>query len=184
MYSFIGLGNPGNQYADTKHNAGFWVIDELCKRWNINLLPGDDEYVFAENKSKKIVLIKPSTGMNNSGIIIKSLVKKWNLKLENLHIIFDDVDLPLGKIRIKPSVGDGCHKGIESIIYRLGTNKFPRIRIGIASGKNLRPSEKYVLKSFGKKDQLMANEIIVRTSDAVESIVYNGLSKTMNRYNA
>ena len=76
MYSFIGLGNPGNQYADTKHNAGFWVIDELCKRWNINLLPGDDEYVFAENKSKKIVLIKPSTGMNNSGIIIKSLIKK------------------------------------------------------------------------------------------------------------
>ena len=184
MYSFIGLGNPGNHYTDTKHNAGYWVIDELCKRWNINLLPGDDEYVFAENKSKKIVLIKPSTGMNNSGIIIKSLIKKWNLKLENLHIFFDDVDLPLGKIRIKPSGGDGCHKGIESIIYRLGTNKFPRIRIGIASGKNLRPSEKYVLKNFGKKDQLIANEVIVRTSDAVESIVYNGLSKTMNRYNA
>ena len=184
MYSFIGLGNTGNHYALTKHNAGFWVIDELCKRWNVKMLPGEGEYVFAENKTKEIVLIKPSTGMNNSGIIIKSLIKKWNLELENLYIIFDDVDLPLGKIRIKPSGGDGCHKGMESIIYCLGTNKFPRIRFGIASGKNLRPSEKYVLKNFREKDQVLANEVIIRTSDAVESIVSNGLSKTMNQYNA
>ena len=75
MYSFIGLGNPGNHYAQTKHNAGFWVIDELCRRWKMNLLPGNGEYVFAENSRKKIVLIKPSTGMNNSGLIIKSLIK-------------------------------------------------------------------------------------------------------------
>ena len=184
MYSFIGLGNTGNHYALTKHNAGFWVIDELCKRLNVKMLPGEGEYVFAENKTKEIVLIKPSTGMNNSGIIIKSLIKKWNLELENLYVIFDDVDLPLGKIRIKPSGGDGCHKGMESIIYRLGTNKFPRIRFGIASGKNLRPSEKYVLKNFRENDQVLANEVILRTSDAVESIVNNGLSKTMNQYNA
>ena len=184
MYSFVGLGNPGSHYVHTKHNAGFWVIDELCKRWKMDLLPGNGEYVFAENIDKKIALVKPSTGMNNSGIIIKSLIEKWNLKLENLYIIFDDVDLPLGKIRIKPSGGDGCHKGMESIIYRLGTNKFPRIRFGIASGKNLRPSEKYVLKNFGKKEQIVANEVVVKTSDAIESIIYNGLSKTMNQYNA
>ena len=150
----------------------------------MNLLPGNGEYVFAEDSRKKIVLIKPSTGMNNSGLIIKSLIKKWNISLENLYIIFDDVDLPLGKIRIKPSGGDGCHKGMESIIYRLGTNKFPRIRFGIASGKNLRPSEKYVLKNFGKKDQIIANEVIVKASDAVESILHNGLNKTMNHFNA
>ena len=107
MYSFIGLGNPGSHYAQTKHNAGFWVIDELCKRWKMDLLPGDGQYLFAENTEKKIVLIKPLTGMNNSGMIIKSLIAKWNLKLENLFIIFDDVDLPLCKIRIKPSGGDG-----------------------------------------------------------------------------
>tara|TARA_B100001287_G_scaffold165395_1_gene138968 strand:- start:707 stop:1261 length:555 start_codon:yes stop_codon:yes gene_type:complete len=184
MHSFIGLGNPGNHFAQTKHNAGFWVIDELCRRWNTNLRPGKGEYVFAENTKEKIVLVKPTTGMNNSGLIIKSLVKKWNIKLENLYIIFDDVDLPLGKIRIKPSGGDGCHKGMESIIYRLGTNKFPRIRFGIASGKNLRPSEKYVLKNFSKKDQVIANESIVNTSDAVESIIHKGLNRTMNQFNA
>ena len=183
MYSFIGLGNPGNHYAQTKHNAGFWVIDELCKRWKMDLIPGDGQYLFAENFDKKIVLVKPSTGMNNSGIIIKSLIEKWDLKLENLYIIFDDVDLPLGKIRIKPSGGDGCHKGMESIIYRLGTDNFPRIRFGIASGNNLRPSEKYVLKNFRSEDQTVANEVIVKTSDAIESILHNGLSKTMNQYN-
>ena len=122
--------------------------------------------------------------MNNSGMIIKSLIAKWNLKLENLFIVFDDVDLPLGKIRIKPSGGDGCHKGMESIIYRLGTNSFPRIRFGIASGTNLRPSEKYVLKDFRKEDQIVANEVIVKISDAIESIIQDGLSKTMNQYNA
>ena len=121
---------------------------------------------------------------SNSGMIIKSLIAKWNLKLENLFIIFDDVDLPLGKIRIKPSGGDGCHKGMESIIYRLGTNSFPRIRFGIASGTNLRPAEKYVLKNFRKEDQIVANEVIVKISDAIESIIQDGLSKTMNQYNA
>ena len=122
--------------------------------------------------------------MNNRGMIIKSLIAKWNLKLENLFIVFDDVDLPLGKIRIKPSGGDGCHKGMESIIYRLGTNSFPRIRFGIASGTNLRPAEKYVLKNFRKEDQIVANEVIVKISDAIESIIQDGLSKTMNQYNA
>ena len=160
------------------------MIDELCKRWKMDLMPGDGQYLFAENFDKKIVLVKPSTGMNNSGIIIKSLIEKWDLKLENLYIIFDDVDLPLGKIRIKPSGGDGCHKGMESIIYRLGTDNFPRIRFGIASGNNLRPSEKYVLKNFRSEDQTVANEVIVKASDAIESILHNGLSKTMNQYNA
>ena len=162
----------------------FWVIDELCKRWKMDLMPGDGQYLFAENFDKKIVLVKPSTGMNNSGIIINSLIEKWDLKLENLYIIFDDVDLPLGKIRIKPSGGDGCHKGMESIIYRLGTDNFPRIRFGIASGNNLRPSEKYVLKNFRSEDQTVANEVIIKISDAIESILHNGLSKTMNQYNA
>ena len=101
-----------------------------------------------------------------------------------IFIIFDDVDLPLGKIRIKPSGGDGCHKGMESIIYRLGTNNFPRIRFGIASGTNLRPSEKYVLKNFRKEDRIVANEVIVKISDSIESIIHKGLSKTMNQYNA
>ena len=101
-----------------------------------------------------------------------------------MFVIFDDVDLPLGRLRIRPSGGDGCHRGMESIIYRLGNNKFPRIRFGIAAGKNLRPAEEYVLKNFRRKDQVLADEVIVKAADAVESIINNGLNKTMNQYNA
>ena len=183
MIALIGLGNVGEKFKDTKHNAGFWVVDEMANRHNVSFKPAQGDYVIA-SKPDKFFLIKPTTGMNRSGIAVKEIMDSKNMLINQIYIIFDDVDLPLGKIRIKPSGGDGCHKGMESIIYRLGTNKFPRIRFGIASGKNLRPSEKYVLKNFRENDQVLANEVIVRTSDAVESIVNNGLSKTMNQYNA
>ena len=184
MISFVGLGNPGDKYQNTKHNAGFWVLDELSRRWKTVFKPGTGEYFFVENKTQNILLIKPSTGMNSSGIAVKDIIKKWKINLSDLHIIFDDVDLPLGKIRLRPKGGDGCHRGMESVIYHLGNNQFPRIRFGIATNDRLRPAEKYVLKSFNKKDQLLANEMIVKAADAAESIIFNGMAKTMNQYNA
>ena len=90
----------------------------------------------------------------------------------------------MGKIRIRPKGGDGCHRGMESVICHIGNNGFPRIRFGIATGDKLRPAENYVLKSFNKKNQILANEMIVKTADAVESIIHNGMSKTMNLFNA
>ena len=184
MISFIGLGNPGDKYQNTKHNAGFWVLDELSRRWKTTFRPGNGEYFFVENKTQNILLIKPSTGMNSSGIAVKDIINKWKINLSDLHIIFDDVDLPLGKLRLRLKGGDGCHRGMESIIYHLGNNQFPRIRFGIATNDRLRPAEKYVLKSFNKKDQLLANEMIVKAADAAESIIFNGMAKTMNQYNA
>ena len=184
MIAFVGLGNPGNQYSDTKHNAGFWVADELAHRWKINFQPGKGEYLFAEDSKRKVLLVKPTTGMNRSGIAMKDVVKNQDVNLIGLHAIVDDVDLPLGKIRIRPKGGDGCHKGMESIIYHLGNTQFPRIRFGIATDENLRPSEKYVLKSFRKKDQILADEMEKKAADAVESIIHKGLSITMNKFNS
>ena len=184
MYSFLGLGNPGNNYAQTKHNAGFWVLDELSKRWKIDFKPGDGDYVYAEKNGSDVVLIKPTTGMNRSGNVLNIIMKRWKINFKNLYVVFDDIDLPLGRLRIRPSGGDGCHKGMESIIYSLGSNQFPRIRFGIASGSHLKPAEDYVLKNFNKKDQVVANELIVKTADAVESIISVGLDKTMNQFNA
>ncbi len=183
MIAFIGLGNVGSQYANTKHNAGFWVIDEWTKRHKIVFKPGKDDYLFSEHKKNKIILIKPTTGMNKSGIAVKAVMKKWNLKISDLFIIFDDVDLPLGTIRIKPKGGDGCHRGLENIIYNLNTNGFSRIKFGIGTDENMRPAEKYVLRPFKIEKSLIVNQAINRAVDALDSLFLNGLSYTMNYFN-
>ena len=184
MLTFIGLGNIGYEYKRTKHNAGFWVVDEFARRKNLVFNPGEGEYVFTKPKSKEVLLIKPTTGMNRSGIAVKSIVEKWNLVSSDIHIIIDDVDLPLGAIRVRPKGGDGCHKGLENIIYQLQTKKFPRIRLGIADGDYTRPSEKYVLKPFDKNKSSEIEIMINRGADAIQHIITMGLSDTMNRFNA
>ena len=183
MFVFVGLGNIGDEYSSTKHNAGFWVVNELAKRMNIAFKPGKGDYVYAEDRNKGIVLVKPTTGMNRSGLATRQVVDKWNIDLENLHLIVDDVDLQLGTLRIRPRGGDGCHRGMESVIYQLNDNKFARIRFGIKADDHKRPAEKYVLKPFLKQDQELAEEMVQRTADAVFSIINNGLNKTMSEFN-
>ena len=180
---FVGLGNIGDEYASTKHNAGFWVVNELAKRMNITFKPGKGDYVYAENRNKEILLVKPTTNMNRSGLAIRQIIDRWNVELEHLYIIIDDVDLDLGTIRIRPGGGDGCHRGMESVIYQLNDNKFPRIRFGIKADNHERPAEKYVLKPFRKQDQPLAEEMVEKTVDAVFSILNSGLNKTMNEFN-
>ena len=183
MIVFIGLGNPGDEYYNTKHNAGFWIIDELAKRWTCNFNAGKGNYVFSKKETKDVMLMKPTTGMNNSGIALKHFVGLFNINLNNLFVCVDDVDLPLGRIRIRPKGGDGCHRGLESIIYHLGNTKFPRLRFGVASQDYKRPSEKYVLKPFKKNDQNFSKEMVQIAADAAESLLNAGLDKTMNQYN-
>ena len=150
MIAFIGLGNSGSRYQKTKHNAGFWVIDKWAERHNLHFKPGKGEYLFAQSKEYEVILVKPISGMNNSGVAVKEIMRNWSLNNSDLHLIIDDVDLPLGKIRVKPKGGDGCHRGMESIIYQNRDKNFPRIRFGIAVGSKLRPSEQYVLRDFKK----------------------------------
>jgi PTH1 family peptidyl-tRNA hydrolase len=183
MVVFIGLGNIGDEYSSTKHNAGFWVVNELAKRMNILFKPGKGDYVYAEDRNKDIILLKPTTGMNRSGLAVRQLLDKWNIDLENLYLIVDDVDLNLGTLRIRPRGGDGCHRGMESVIYQLRDDQFPRIRFGIKAGDHKRPAEKYVLKSFRKKDQQFAEEMVQLAADAAMSILNSGINATMNKFN-
>ncbi|MCK4903118.1 MAG: aminoacyl-tRNA hydrolase [Candidatus Marinimicrobia bacterium] len=180
---FVGLGNIGDEYSSTKHNAGFWVVNELAKRMNIAFKPGKGDYVYAEDRNKDIILIKPTTGMNRSGLAVRHVLDLWNVELENLYLIVDDVDLNLGTLRIRPRGGDGCHRGMESVIYQLSANQFPRIRFGIKAGDHKRPAEKYVLKSFRKQDQQFAEEMVQQAADAAMSILNNGINATMNKFN-
>ena len=183
MIAFIGLGNPGDKYADTKHNAGFWILDEMANRYKIPFKPGKGDYVVA-SKPNKFLLFKPTTGMNNSGHAVQDISDSWNLIAKEICIILDDVDLRLGSLRIKPKGGDGSHRGLESIIYSLNTNQFPRLRFGIGTDEKMRPSENYVLKPFNKKDQKTSVEAVKKAADALDSILFNGLEKTMNTVNS
>ena len=185
MIAFIGLGNIGNEYAKTKHNAGFWSIDEFAIRNNLSFKPGRGSFVFSRFKSKQVVLAKPTAGMNKSGIAVKEIMDYWDILNSEIVVIIDDVDLPLGKIRIRPKGGDGCHRGLENIIYQIGTGEFVRMRLGIAEpSKETRPSEKYVLKPFHKDNQKEVDLMIQQSVDAMEYLLVNGLNQTMSKYNS
>ena len=183
MIAFVGLGNPGNKYADTKHNAGFWILDEMASRYKISFKPGKGDYVVAI-KPNKFLLFKPTTGMNNSGKAVQDISNSWNLITKDICIILDDVDLPLDVIRIRPRGGEGSHRGLESIIYSLNTNEFPRLRFGIGTDEKMRPAENYVLKPFNSNDQKTSARAVKKAADALDSIIFNGLDKTMNIFNS
>ena len=182
-FAFIGLGNPGGEYAFTKHNAGFWILDEMASRYKLSFKPGKGEYVIA-SKSDRFLLFKPTTGMNNSGRAVREISDSWDLLAKEMLIIIDDVDLPLGSLRIKPKGGDGSHRGLESVIYSLNTNEFPRLRFGIGTDEEMRPAEKYVLKPFHRDDQITALETVKTAADALDSILFNGIERTMNQVNS
>ncbi len=183
IQALIGLGNPGPQYAHTKHNAGYWVVDELAKRWKGSFQAGTGDYVYAEFPRRHLLLAKPTPGMNASGTAVKAIMERWDVELSNLVVILDDVDLPLGTLRIRPHGGDGCHRGMESVIYHLQDDRFPRLRFGIATDENTRPAEHYVLKPFRKQDRDLADEMVSVAADAAETIVFQGLNKAMNLFN-
>tara|TARA_B100000678_G_scaffold205585_1_gene173224 strand:+ start:60 stop:614 length:555 start_codon:yes stop_codon:yes gene_type:complete len=183
MIAIIGLGNPGDKYANTKHNAGFWVVDQLAKRWKISFHPGKGEYVFAQYNRREILIVKPTTGMNQSGTTVKDVVTTWHLLPSDIYVVVDDVDLPLGSIRIRPKGGDGCHRGMKNVIYHLQSDQFSRVRFGIGTDENMRPAEKYVLKPFKADDEPLALEMVNQSADALESIFTRGLNRTMNQFN-
>tara|TARA_Y100001970_G_C14177069_1_gene827604 strand:- start:480 stop:1076 length:597 start_codon:yes stop_codon:yes gene_type:complete len=184
VYAFIGLGNFGEDYSQTKHNFGFWIVNEFVSRKKISFKPGKGDFIFAESSNnQEFLVVKPTSGMNRSGFPIKEVQKQWNLSFSDIHIIVDDVDLGLGTIRIRPRGGDGCHRGLESIIYHLGSTEFPRVRIGIATDEPMRPAENYVLKPFHKHYKSLVEKMINVGTNSLEEILANGLDQAMNKYN-
>ena len=176
----VGLGNPGSQYSNTKHNFGYWVINSIINNKNLSFKSGYGEYVYS--KDGEVIFSKPTTNMNNSGLAIKGLCHHYND--ENLLIVYDDIDLPLGMIRFRADGGSGGHKGIESIIYQLRTENFPRLKLGIAIKEiSMRPSEKYVLKPFPRKYEPLIHETLDLAVDAIEFFMGHGIENAMNKFN-
>ncbi len=182
MKIIIGLGNPGDNYRLTKHNFGFWIIDELVKQRSLKYKAGKGEYVFA--KDEQYMFIKPTTFVNNSGLAIKQLLNYFdNIDSNDLIIIYDDLDIELGNIRFKSKGSDGGHNGVKSIIYHLNSDTFDRLKIGIATPAKMRPSEVYVLKPFPKKYTQIVNEVIINAVDGVNFYLKSGIVESMNNFN-
>lgn len=179
--AIFGLGNPGLTYSKTKHNFGAWSIDSYAIKKKTNFKSGKGDYFFAKDGNS--LLIKPTKYMNDSGLSVKQVVKDFNISLENILVIYDDIDLPLGKIRFKEGGGDGGHNGVKSIIYYLGSNSFNRLKLGIATDERMRPSEEYVLKPFKKKYDEEIKLVLEESCSAIAFFIKNNIKETMNEFN-
>ena len=178
----VGLGNPGTKYSSTKHNFGYWVIDAIINQCSLKLKSGKGDYLYAQHGES--FLVKPTSYMNNSGVAIKQILNYYKASIEDLIIIYDDIDLPLGTIRFKDKGGPAGHRGIENIIYQLRSESFLRLRLGIAvDGLRMRPSENYVLSPFPKGCKEDIDLVINKSIDGLEYLLDNGITKTMNKFN-
>ena len=182
MNLIVGLGNPGTKYMMTKHNFGYWIIDQLVSNRSLKYKPGKGDFIFA--KDQDCFFVKPTTYMNDSGLALKKILNYYDhISIDDVLIIYDDIDIDLGKIKFREKGSDGGHNGIKSIIYHLKTDVFNRLKIGIATNMAMRPSEIYVMQPFPKKFTNIVDDVKVNTINAVNYYLEHGIEKSMNNFN-
>ena len=171
MYIIAGLGNPGKEYTNTRHNAGYMAVEHLAEKFNIKLnkLKFNSVYGDMTLNGEKVMLVKPVTYMNRSGIAISEIMNFYKIPSENLVVIYDDIDLPLGSLRIRPGGSPGTHNGMKSITSSIGNN-FPRIRIGIGRDEDMDLAD-YVLERFSSSERDLINPIIEKAALAALEII-------------
>lgn len=185
MHLLIGLGNPGQKYAQNRHNIGFQIIDLLAQRHQLSFDEKKHKARFAKGMigEHKVILVKPQTYMNDSGHAVRGLVNFYKVPFINLIVVTDDLDLPHGKLRLRPKGGAGGQKGIKSIIQQLGSNDFARLRVGIGRPPGRMEAAAYVLQNFSSEQQTEMAIVRQEAADALEMWLAKGLDLTMNRYN-
>lgn len=190
----IGLGNPGTKYKNTRHNIGFMAVDYLSGANSIKCsnLDFNSQWGRGIICEREVILAKPQTFMNLSGRAVKALSGFFHKESEDVIVIYDDIDLDLGAIKIRAKGSSGGHRGIESIIEQLGTKNFPRIRLGIgrpgderqgARGKRQEDVADYVLSPFNSEEKTVLKQILDKTKDAIDVILKDGIERAMNRFN-
>ena len=184
-YLIIGLGNPGREYKDTRHNIGFMLVDQVAVRLNARGMKLQSKAIVtsALYEERKIILAKPQTYMNLSGQSVQGLLHFYKIPIENLLVAHDDLDIPFGTIRIRPGGGPGGQRGMASTIEQLGTKDFPRLRLGIGRPPGRMDPKDYVLQMFSKDDMKLLPEILDRAADAALEFVIKGLNASMNKFN-
>lgn len=185
MKAVVGLGNPGLRYARTRHNLGFWVVDLLSAKWGIPLIKHKFGSKIGEGRffTEKVLLVKPQTFMNRSGEAVADLVRFYQLDPADLLVVYDDLDLAPGMLRVRPGGSAGGHKGVANIIDHLKSSAFPRVRIGIGAPPEYLEAADYVLQAIGEEETKMLEEACRRAADAVEVWLKTDVFAAMNQYN-
>ncbi len=186
MFFIFGLGNPGKKYKFTRHNLGFWVVEEMAKRYNASFWRRkciSRMAVISRKFNEPIALIKPQTFMNLSGKSVFCFQNKYQFPLHKIMVVSDDINLPTGYIRIRARGSSGGHKGLESIISALNTEEFPRLRIGVGPVTEGIPYEEFVLEELGEEYRKLYSKIVETAVSAIEIFITKGIEKAMAEYN-
>jgi len=185
MYLIVGLGNPEEDYANTRHNMGFNTINKIAEKYNISInkkkFDGLYENVIIDNK--KVILLKPQTYMNLSGKSIIQFVNFYKIEIQNVIVIYDDIDIEKGKIKIRKKGGAGSHNGMKSVVQELNSEEFARVRVGISCPEHKSDMINYVIGAIPEEEKKLLDEGCKKASEAVIEIIKNGIDISMNKYN-
>jgi PTH1 family peptidyl-tRNA hydrolase len=184
-FMIAGIGNPGKQYADTRHNIGFMVLNSLAGKLGVEFTRLKNKAFVTDTtfRENKLILVKPQTFMNNSGQAVSALMRFYKLPLENLLVVYDDVDLDFEVLRLRANGSSSGQKGMNSIIQQMGSDEIPRLRVGIGRPPGRMPTPNYVLQRFSKEQEEILPFVIDRAVDAVLDYVTLGIIEAMNRHN-
>ena len=185
MWAVIGLGNPGKRYIHTRHNVGFFFVKRVAKSWEIKLRKRScsSKTVLTEQHGEQILLVLPQTYMNNSGVAVKCVLESRGVAPDNLLVVYDDLDLPLGEIRIRTSGGPGTHNGMNSIVREIQTTQFPRMRVGIGPLTPDEAATDFVLAPFEEEESSLLNRSLNTAQKALDLILNGNIEKAMNQFN-
>lgn len=185
VYLIVGLGNPGREYRANRHNVGFMAADALAEKLGAPLGKVQFKAIIGQGRcgERKVIVAKPQTFMNLSGQAVSALVRYYRVPLENLLVMHDDLDLPLGTLRLRPGGGSGGQKGLSSTMQQLGTQDFPRLRIGIGRPPGQMPAAAYVLQNFSAGDEELLQFVLGRAVEAALAFTERGLEYAMNHFN-
>lgn len=186
MYYIVGLGNPGLQYENTRHNAGFLTIDYLADKYGIDVKKLKFKSLYGQGmiSGHKVMLIKPQTYMNNSGEAVRDIKNFYKFDSDKLIVVYDDIDINFGSIRIRKKGSAGTHNGMKSIIYQLQDDSFPRIKISVGKKPDYIDLANFVLSGFSEKEASVMRDEIGLAADAIELMIKDGIDKSMNKFNS
>jgi len=181
----VGLGNPGSRYARNRHNVGFQIVDALAEKYHLRFDKRQFKALVASGRidCQRVLLVKPQTYMNLSGDAVQPLAGYYKIAPDDVMVVYDDLDLAAGVIRLRPFGGAGGHNGMKSIIQRLGSNQFPRLRVGVGRPPGRMDAAAYVLQNFGDKEEALMAQVRDRAVQALETWLKSGIDAAMNAFN-